>query len=385
MDERIYEILNNAEMNLEEYEEERLSEEEQRRVKRVLLQEVRKMEHKEKKKKGMHKTMGIVVAAGLALAVIVAGSNSVVAKSFLSRTFEKMIAGSTDDKDAGELREQYTKIGEESVPAGTGEDASALTVESAGVELAVSDVYCDGYMLYYTMELKTNEPLFTDEAIDGIVAERGEGGEGSKPDVYVVTVDGKEGALSGSFERQEDGSYTTMQSYSLYAAEDSKSYQNGDKIPVEIEVGALTGYDYDRNREDGEYVQTKAVNGDWKLSFEAAVDTSANVTTDVHKEENGVTLVSVTKSKACLNLVVEAPNFGAEPYNDPYNDPDIAIRGENGEPLQWMSGYDDRHEDGSHTYYITVLDNDDANLKLEVTNKNTDGSVIAAMEFQPGR
>ena len=185
MDHKIYDLLNDVEMDLDEYEEKELSSEEKQKIENRLLQEVRTMNKQEerdtekqgtknrkaqnmkagKEKKGNRKTgrkiAGIAAAACVAVSAIAIGSNPVAAKALLNNLYEKIIAGSEDEKNADEIKEIYTKIGEESVPAESVRAESAgeeviLEAEDAGVKLRVCDIFCDGYKLYYTLELETD-------------------------------------------------------------------------------------------------------------------------------------------------------------------------------------------------------------------------------------
>lgn len=380
MDDRIYELLNGAKINLNEYEQSQLSAKEKHFIERKLLQEVKNMKDRDSKRvirKGW-KIAGVTAAACMAAVVI--GSNSVTAKELLSNTFQKIIAGTVGVKDGDEQAEIYKKIGEKSQPVST-EQGSTVT-EDAGVKIKVCDVFCDGYMLYYTLQLETDNPTLTGEEIDGIT-EKG----------FMGTIDGEETFLRG-FQKQDDGTYTCVQSHEFFGTENPKIYNNGDIIPVELTFEQFVGWDYD-NWEDSEdvdtgaeieyeYVHTEPVEGNWKLSFPVTVDTSNNKTMEFNKEDNGIKLVSVTKTKATLNLVIEAPNFSEAPYNDPHNDPDMGIKGEDGVDLQWLTGYNDIKSDGTHVYHITLLDRGDTNLTLEVIDKTKEnaGTQIAAIDFQ---
>ena len=66
------------------------------------------------------------------------------------------------EKYEQEDTERYQTIGEnavavqEEVDKRQGEEGYALTSERDGVVISVSDVYCDGYILYYTTTLQTD-------------------------------------------------------------------------------------------------------------------------------------------------------------------------------------------------------------------------------------
>lgn len=387
MDDRIYDLLNDVEINLDEYEEKELSSEERQKIEKRLLQEVRTMK-KEGRKKGNRKigrkVAGIAAAACVAVSVAAIGSNPVAAKALLGNLYEKIIAGSKGGKDEEEITEIYTKIGEESISAESAAvslgEAAVLEAEDAGVKLRVCDIFCDGYKLYYTLELETDNEILTAEEVDGIFSD----------DIFTkseqtceVWVGGEDESFPFNFEKQADGTFTSVQDYNFFAAETPKNYKNGDIVPVEITIRSFGGVDYDNHDETGEYVHTDMVEGEWKLSFPVTVDTSANVVTEINKEDNGVRLVNAVRTKATLNLTVEAPDFSKAPYDDPYNDPEIGIKDAAGNWMIMLGCYDGIADDGTHVYQITLLDNGEKDFYLDITErKNEDAKQIAGIAFQ---
>lgn len=331
-------------------------------------------------KKGW-KVAGIAAAACMAVSVVAVGSNPVAARELFSQTFQKIISGTEGEKDGDELKEIYTKIGEESVPAKAEGQKSVLMAEDSGVTVRVSDIYCDGYMLYYTLEVKTDHPELTKKGVDGISTF-----DGAKDyEACQIEIDGNDESFPINFKKQSDGTFTSVQSYNCYTVENPKEYQNGDTIPVKLDMKQFLGYDYDKHDKSGEYVHTEIVEGNWGLSFEAVVDTSQNVERKIDKESNGVKIVKAVRTKAALNLELELPNFAAEPFNDKYNDPDEAFLGKDGKSVRWLSNYIKMNKDGSSVMYVTLLDDGGEDYRLVVTNKNVDGRKLADIKFKVKR
>ena len=392
MDYRIYDLLNDVEMDLDEYEEKELSSKEKQKIEQRLLQEVKKMKKQEAGKgkrsgKTGRKIAGIAAAACVAVSAMAIGSNPVAAKALLGSLYEKIIAGNEGEKDAEEMNEIYTKIGEESmtadsVAADSMEEAPVLETEDAGVNLRVCDIFCDGYKIYYTLELITDNKDLTSNEIDGIQTAK-TASDGEWHSACKVGIDGEDDNCLLTFRRQEDGTYASVENYSLFATEKQRNYENGDVIPIEISIKSFMGEDYDNHDEEGEYVHTANVEGEWKLSFPVTVDTSDNVVTEINKEDNGVRVVNAVRTKATLNLIIEAPDFSKEPYNDPYNDPDIGIRDAAGNWMQMLGCYDGINGDGTHVYRITLLDNGEKDFYLDVTERTDENpEQIAGIAFQ---
>lgn len=387
MNEKIYDLLNDVKTDFNEYDNQTLSSEETRQIETRVLQEVRKMKKANRKTSKTSKYLKAAISAAACAAVLLTVSSQTNAKEFLSSTFRELIAGSADEKYAKEDQELYTSIGKqatqltsdsgEAITTDTSMKKQILTTKDAGVTIRASDVYCDGYMLYYTLVLETEDEMLAANEIDGIMSD-------FTKDVKqhsLVKIDGEDEGWVTNFERQKNGSFISMQNTCLYAQANPKNYQDGDIIPIEIDFDQFVGVDYDNHNADGEYVNTEPLQGNWKLYIPAKVETSGNHTQKLNLEDNNVKLKSVTKAKATLNLKLEEPNFALAPYNDKYNDPDIEIKDKNGNTLQWAGCYDDIRQDGSHIFSITLIDNGADSYILEITNKNVDGGVIAQIEF----
>lgn len=404
MNEKIYEMLNDAEINLDEYEAELLSSGEKEKIEISVLKEIRKMKKKnsERSRKRAVKIAGTAAAACVAICVAAAGASQVGAKNALGDAFVNLISSlDGNHEETLDIQEKYKSIGEKAVSVEEMEEdnpqGGILETSDAGVTIAAKDIYCDGYTIFYTLEMKVDdENLKAADFVAGSCQEEGAAGEERLAKVllngerYEEGVENRTGWVKGT-----DGTYTAVNSIDLWYLiyHDGKQYQNGDTLSVSYEVNRVWGFREGVYEEAGEnglentfYKPVVEKEGKWKLEIPVTVDTSSNVITEYEdKEENGVKLVSVTKAKAVLGIVVELPDLRKEPYFDPYNDPDIAITGAGGEDLQWLGNYWAERADGGRTCHMIVLDKGDETLKLEVVNKNDGGSPIAQIEFQINR
>ncbi len=387
MNEKIYDLLNDVKTDLNEYESHPLSSKEARQIETRLLQEVRSMKKENRKNNKKATFLKAAVSAAACAAVLLTVSSQPNAKEFLSGTFQKLIAKSEDEKYAEEQKELYTHIGKNStqLTSDTGEtivkekqtQSQVLKAKDAGVTVRASDVYCDGYMLYYTLVLETENKTLVPDGVDGIYTTPNKESVPSS-----IRIDGEyDGAAHLVFQKQQDGSFITVQNCCLYSQPNPKTYRNGDILPIDIDLKQFYGVDYDKHDKEGEYVLTEPLNGEWKLSIPVTVETEKNRTQKINKEDNQVKLISVTKAKATLNLELQEPDYTASPYNDKYNDPDIAVKDADGNFLQWAGCYEKMNEDGSRVHYITVIDTEKEGYTLEVTNKNVDGELIAQIDF----
>ncbi len=404
MEKNIYGLLNEVETDFTEYEEFELSSQELEQHKQQIMMEVKGMADRMEKngnfgnKNGRRKRKVWMKAAGVAAACVIAvggaaAANPVLAKEIFSDVFGKLIQNAQGEKYEKEDTEMFTKIGENAVAVQSevesrqAEEASQdeeyrTTVENNGVTLSVSDVYCDGYVLYYTATLKTEDERLSQA--DGIVIDAKDG------KCSTIALDGieTEGYSTRAFDKAEDGTFVVVQQLDLMNPSDLEK-QSGvfelegkDAIDVEWNLWNLIGYYWDKWDDQGEYQSTGRVDGEWSLRFPVTIDRSGNEKFDIQKEENGIVVKSGTKTKAGLVVEVELPDFRQEPFNDPYNDPDIAICDAQGSPLQWMGQKCDLREDGTSTMQIMVLYDGQKDLSLQVTKKDKNMTSLADIGFQ---
>ena len=331
------------------------------------------------------------VAAGTAAACVIGVgafglANPVQAQELFSSVFGKLIETSQGEKYEQEDTERYKTIGENAVAVQEEvdkrqEEGYVLTTEQDSVTISVSDVYCDGYVLYYTTTLKTDREDLN--SADGIVLEKKTG------EPYDIKVNGEElSEVIRPFEKSADGTFVAVQQIDLMSPYDSSENpteltqdENGTLV-VDWTVRQLDGYLWDAWEDNGEYKSTGTAAGEWSLRFPVTVDTSQNEAFDINKEENGILVKRGVKTKAGLVLEVELPDFRQEPYNDKFNDPETGIRDSQGKYLQWLSQKADLREDGTCTSQIMVLYNGQKDLSFNVTTRDKDQIQIADIEFQ---
>ena len=240
MKKNIYQLLNEVETDFREYEQTELSSREKDYHKQKVLMEVRRMGNKENKnKKGRVWKAAAGMAAACAVAVGVIFSN----------VFGNLVENAQGEKYEKEDTEMYTKLGksataiQDEVSKQQEQGSYVTTMENNGVTVSVSDVYCDGYVLYYTASIKTdNEGL---NKADGIIVETKEGQR--NPSIFV---DGAQlsGYSSKAFDKSKDGSFVTINQIDLInptdAQEKAIDLKVGEKdtLVVDWDVKQIVGY-----------------------------------------------------------------------------------------------------------------------------------------------
>ena len=381
MEKNIYGLLNEVEMDLETYEAIELSEKEKESYKRSVLHRIGNTNSKKRKN-----TWKKVVGAAAALAVIlgvVGVADPVLAKDIYSALFGKLIAHEKEQVQQGETMDsdlkKYAIIGKNAKEVSK-EDKSAgeTTVEKDGITFAVSDVYCDGYHLYYLLSLRTERKDF--EKAEYIRLGKNIHGVEFKINGKQVYPD-----EAGSFEKIEDGLYTSV------AQQDLSSLTDVNEQPVDISDAKTFTVEYSIKdqllgqywqQDEMEEITTGTVENTWKLQFSVPVDRSGVKEIVLDQESNGVSLTKASVTKGGLVLEGITPDFSQAPYNDPYNDPAMTLYDADGNMLCEVEGSSTENADGTATFHVHYLYNGEKNLIFKITNKNVDNKTIAAFRFQ---
>ncbi len=381
MEKNIYGLLNEVEMDLETYEAIELSEKEKESYKRSVLHRIGNTNSKKRKN-----TWKKVVGAAAALAVIlgVAGvANPVLAKDIYSALFGKLITHEKEQVQQGETTDsdlkKYATIGKNAKEVSEEDKAvGGTTVEKDGITFSVSDVYCDGYQIYYLLSMRTERKDF--EKAEYIRLGKNIHGVEFKINGKQVYPD-----EAGSFEKIEDGLYTCV------AQQDLSSLTDVNGQPVDISDAKTLTVEYSIKdqllgqywqQDEMEEITTGTVENTWKLQFSVPVDRSGAKEIVLDQESNGVHLTKASVTKGGLLLEGITPDFSQEPYNDPYNDPAMTLYDADGNILCEVEGSSTENVDGTANFRVHYLYNGEKNLIFKITNKNVDNKTIAAFRFQ---
>ena len=292
MKKNIYQLLNEIEIDFAEYKDLELSSEEKERHKQKILQEISGMKDSntriKKKVKVWKVVAGVAAAFGVTIG-IVSITNPVLAQNVWDSVFGKLADNAKGEKDEKEIVDLYTNIGDKAVSAEKELDKQQnkeeyrTTVEDNGVTITISDIYCDGYVLYYTSLLQTDREGLLQA--DGIVLETKRGVEQIKIDGFDIA-----GYSGKAFEKAEDGTYVSVNQIDLMSGADENIAwdQEGGTLVVDWTITNIKGTLWNSWDEDGNYKVTENVEGEWHLKFPVTVDISNNKTYAVDKEENGV-------------------------------------------------------------------------------------------------
>lgn len=199
---------------------------------------MKKPDNRNQKRKKVWTAAAAAVAV-IAISGTVLYSNPVLAKNIpvIGDVFAKMQENRAKDPYAGKDKTAYEKIEDHSVNVQTpGSEA-----EDNGVTVTVSDAYCDGYEMYFTMTATTdNEQINQKKYLLPDKSQR-------------VQVDGVECGAELCLEKAEDGSFVGLGHIS---ADFLKKKEFSDQSTVDIQFTQLYG------KGENELSTTKYVEGE---------------------------------------------------------------------------------------------------------------------------
>lgn len=234
-------------------------------------------------------------AAAAAVAVIaVSGSvlytNPVLAKNIpvIGDVFAKLQTNKDNNPYGEKDKTAYGKIADNSESV----QNPGAEAEDNGVTVTVSDAYCDGYEMYFTMTAKMdNEQMNQKKYLTPEKSLR-------------VYVNGEETGAELSLEKTEDGSFVGLGHISAGWLEDGAFKAQS---TVDITFSNLYGMG-DNELSTTKYVEGEnLISGQWNLEFTVDTDTSKLATYEVNTENNGFTVSKVVKAPASTYLYLEVP------------------------------------------------------------------------------
>ena len=388
MEKNIYRLLNDVKTDLTEFDETELSREEKERHKQKILQEVRNMKKDTGKNNRKQKSWKIAAGAAAAGAIVIGTAGAAgpaAATNLFSHAFGQLIENTQGEKYEKEDTEMFTALGRKSVQAQDevnsrkDKEEYTTTVTDHGVTITVSDIYCDGYILYYTSTLQTDQKDL--QKADGISSFTQDGTYYDELEIEGIDTSGYS---SRPFQKTKDGTFISVNQVNLMDSignSDSESLfgadSNGTAV-VNWTLKNLTGSVYDQWEENGEYKTTGKAEGEWHLRFPVTIDKSSNQTFAINQEQNGFFVKNAVQTKAGLVVELEIPDLNKKPYKNT----DMGIIDAQGNWLQWLGQQTIRHEDGSATCRIMVLYDGQKDLTFQVTSKEETPKVLVDIDFK---
>lgn len=291
-----------------------------------------------------------VVAAGSVILV----SNPTLAKDLplIGNIFDEMVKARDAEPYGYKDTTAYQNIKENAQQIQT----EQMTAVDQGIKLEVTDAYCDGYDLYFTLGVQDEEGVLG--TADGIQLGRAYETESLKNRMSfeVIKINGTYIGANMNIKDIGDGTYVGV----IHIAKSflpEKSF--AEKFLVELDVDMVESTNYGDTSK-----APKAVAGEWNLSFEVAKDESKNQVFDVQAEDQGFVVEKIVQTPSNLHIDFVIPQEWVE------QNPEIQVIDEDGNLVEKWNGKIEEREDGSQMREYTLEYSGSRNYTIRVVDKN---------------
>lgn len=291
-----------------------------------------------------------VVAAGSVVLV----SNPTLAKDLplIGNIFDEMVKARDAEPYGYKDTTAYQNIKENAQQIQT----EQMTAVDQGIKLEVTDAYCDGYDLYFTLGVQDEEGVLG--TADGIQLGRAYETESLKNrrSFEVIKINGTYIGANMNIKDIGDGTYVGVIHIDKSSLPE-KSF--AEKFLVELDVDMVESANYGDTSK-----APKAVAGEWNLSFEVAKDESKNQVFDVQAEDQGFAVEKIVQTPSNLHIDFVIPQEWVE------QNPEIQVIDENGAFVEKWNGKTEEREDGSQMREYTLEYSGSRNYTIRVVDKN---------------
>ncbi len=298
-------------------------------------------------------------AAAAAVCVVAAGSvvlvsNPTLAKDLplIGNIFDEMVKARDAEPYGYKDTMAYQNIKENAQQIQT----EQMTAVDQGIKLEVTDAYCDGYDLYFTLGVQDEEGVLG--TADGIQLGRAYETESLKNRMSfeVIKINGTYIGANMNIKDIGGGTYVGVIHIDKSFLPE-KSF--AEKFLVELDVDMVESANYGDTSK-----APKAVAGEWNLSFEVAKDESKNQVFDVQAEDQGFVVEKIVQTPSNLHIDFVIPQEWVE------QNPEIQVIDEDGNLVEKWNGEIEEREDGSQMREYTLEYSGSRNYTIRVVDKN---------------
>lgn len=232
------------------------------------------------------------------------------------------------------------------------------TATSAGITLGVSDAYCDGYDLYFTLSATTEEEYIMEADSMNLLSYKN---GSSIPNSTFAEINGIEVPSDAMhLVKSDDHTFVTL----VRIPVKNLAQSPGEKIdfPEEMEIVISCSTIEAKRTNDTSYFSM--TDGEWNLFFHASVDRSNNETVELENENNGFVIRQAVKTPSNFHFRVEIPEEWVE------RNPGIQIFDSAGNKIELMDGTNESLDNGNVLQEWTAVHTDAEDFLLKVIDKN---------------
>ncbi len=301
------------------------------------------------------------VVAAAAVCAVVALSATLYANPALARDIpilgdvfgrlqERRDSSAYPDKD----KTAYENIGEHSTPI----QEAGNTAENEIGTMTVSDAYCDGYDMYFTLSLRVEDEEL--KTADYFLPMHQEGDDTSLLDGGYFTIDQKQvwPVAGATLWKSEDGVYVGLCRIPSSQMEGSAF---ADQMTVNVNINGLSAH---KESKLGYREMFKQVEDDWSMQFDLKPDTSSNRTAEPNAESNGIIIQKVVQTPSNMHVTCYLPAELAQ------KNPAFVLLDGNGNRVQNESSMHNAQEDGSEIQEMVFNASQAEQFVMQVFDKN---------------
>lgn len=275
------------------------------------------------------------------------------------------------DKD----KTAYENISEHSEPV----QEAGNTAENEIGTMTVSDAYCDGYDMYFTLSLRVEDEEL--KTADYLLPMHRNEGEDTLYDGGAFMINQKQAWPSEitPLRKSEDGVYVGLCRIASVNQEDI-SFEG--QMTVNVDINGLSASKAIETGGVGEaFQQAKA---DWSMQFDVETDTSSNRTAEPNAQSNGVIVQKAVQTPSNMHVTCYLPAELAE------KNPALVLSDGNGNRILMERAKMNTQEDGSQIQEMVFNTSQADQFVMQVFDKNagTDGNggvpLIAEIPFSMG-
>lgn len=201
--------------------------------------------------------------------------------------------------------------------------------------MTVSDAYCDGYDIYFTLSLRVEDEEL--KTADYFMAMHKEEGAGDLYEGANITLDQKQvwPTQITAFKKAEDGVYVGLV---RIPSDQMEGGTFSDQMTMNVDVNGISAH---KGSKLGYMEAFQQAEGDWSMQFEVKTDTSANRSAEPNAESNGVIVQKAVQTPSNMHVTCYLPAELAE------KNPAFVLMDGDGNRVQNESAMHNDQEDGS--------------------------------------
>ena len=392
MDQKIYEICNRMETDFSLYKDRGISALDKRRLKKSIKVKLLRNKKKQSFRRKVIAITGSAAAFFLVALGTVCIANPAFAERIYSQTIGALIETVKGSKYEEEDRTLFKNVGSKALEVSEAikresEDGTVdqkqpyvTSVTDQGVTLSVSEVYFDGYILYYTLEIQTEDPeLINADIILGPDSDFGETWDETNGILKITGDMEMSTQMTTAFRKAENGLFAAMDRQDLApeAWADTGNGENQGNMEIELSFNKFTGRLLNEYDSKGNYKKSGVIEGEWNLYFPVISSSADNKTWALNENMNDITITQIKATPANLIIDYQYPDTKAEDFEDIR----VNIFDQDGNPIPYDRIYFGPWDSPENQFKIIALNDKTTQIQIQFIKNDTNQTEIASFHI----